>query len=868
MTTIGTFIPQSRTDLQVHSELALFILNYLEQQRDVSSGSWPHAKETRHLRYTCHAVDAISELRSARLNQRLVDRALDWLCDLPILRKLPAEERPSIRLYPSRFKTLITQDRFRAPGVRADFDELRKYFDPQSGWLVEVPGGLNRTLATLIWADTLITLRQKEDITGWATELDTGLHAIHQSFTEWLEHHFSSHGDAANLSPTSFTRLSDASYAFDLLMQSAYLTPQMPMYQQSQLAFCQAVQARSQEQMQNADLLYCGLQLARYGAKNQAVRNTLVTLLRDVQSRYESGEYNHDDDHFHALVLRLLINFYGDELRDGLLDTLLQRDKERVVQYQKDQALKQQYAFEDLILKQTRAELSPPDRLSGSEERGAVYRVRFRLRSDATYDDGRPFSLPRDALRLIIKKGSYDALLHSIEQYQKLPESLRSHFAKHTYDLAQFGDTQEWYLVMEDLADMTPLCETLLQIDPQVPTHTEQDQIHTIAGTVSQALQALHTNGQHAPMFGDQFWRLYYVPITESIERLCNVAAYPNLKRYLTSRFVSNGWRYRHFNSYLDALRRHADKLHPPVIGLVHGDCHSRNLMLDDTQKHLKFVDLEMFRDDDDYLVDYALLLEDVAIYLYLPHVHQPRGLLLEEIEVLPEQDPQSHQNAINYPLLPRDSEVMLIFQRALMQRLREYARRLGDDYWKERLWLAIVRNLLVLGSRQLHFADKESQRQEERYRSVLVCFAEAIRLLSELAGRLDMPSRGDLPEIPFMGQPRQPLPPPFPIKELRRAIMVLDPDVTQSNPPHESYVTLYAYRQISFLAIRSGAKGKDVLSLVLYGQWSDFSGLLPLTQFAKDAPEGIQIQLTSAIQYDDIVNLIRQSYQMAKAKT
>jgi hypothetical protein len=722
-----------------------------------------------------------------------------------------------------------------------------------------VPGGLSLHLATLIWVDTLICLRNKQKSSQWAIELATSLDAVAAAFAKWLQINGEPHIGLGELTDaSSLSRFSDASYAFALLIQSGRLTPERLDYQQAQQIFCAAINARTPEQMQSTDHIYCGLQLARHCGDVASVQETLRALIKDIQNRYESDEYSRAEDHFHSIVLRLLINFHGGRLRDALLDTLLQRGKEHLDKLQYDLDRKQQLAFEEMILSQIQVNLTDSVRLSGSEERGAVYRVRFRLKSDATRDDGQASSWQSDRLRLIAKKGSYDALRHSIDQYQKLPEALQFYFAKHTDNLLQFGETQEWYLIMEDLVHMSPLSEVLSRLNSEVIDSSETEELAKLTNAVSDALQAVHIHDQHKPILGKQFWQLYYTPITKSVEQLCADDAYPRLKRYLHGRFVSNGWRYRSFQSYLDALTNHADKLNPPKVGLTHGDCHSRNIMLDSRLSTVKFVDLEMLQDDDDYLNDYGLLLEDVAIYLYLPHLRHTQGLTIDDVVALP--DPVSHTNAINYPILPRDSETIIAFQHLLLQRLKGFADQIDDKRWKERLWLAIVRNLLILGSRQTLYHEKDPRRHEERYRSILVCFAEAARLLNELIVRLDTPERGELPEIPFTGQLRAPLPPPFPLRDLRQAIMTLDPRIDHHTLPDQPYVTEYMLGDRVLAKLNTG---KKPVELLLPGQLNDYTAPFGLFQITNSEPGWLLVVLKADLTMNEVLNLIRQAINL-----
>ncbi|MBI5713701.1 MAG: hypothetical protein HZC38_09810 [Chloroflexi bacterium] len=62
MPPLPRFTSPAITDLEKDSDLALFLLNHIEQCRDAASGAWHGERETRRLQNTCHAAEALTKL--------------------------------------------------------------------------------------------------------------------------------------------------------------------------------------------------------------------------------------------------------------------------------------------------------------------------------------------------------------------------------------------------------------------------------------------------------------------------------------------------------------------------------------------------------------------------------------------------------------------------------------------------------------------------------------------------------------------------------------------------------------------------------------------------------------------------------------
>jgi len=865
MSSIGRFTSQGVTDLEKDADLAIFLVDYLDGQRDPASGAWPGERETRRLQNTCHIVEALSELQLGLISDRLIDPAAKWLADLPLLRDLLPQDRKTVRLFPIRFKTLAVLNRFDGRRLRDDFAEFCKYADPHTGWLADLPGEFSRVMNSLIWADTLLWLRQHgNDEKLWLPHLDRALTPLAAAFDEWLaanpptttpstEVAASLSGTSSPPKPLELRGLREAAYTFESLMRIDRYSPESAQGRQLETMMVQSILHKKDDVRKT---LYYGLSLAnRFSAhsaarEHSAARAAVSALIGDVRARYESGDLRTQPAYFHALVLRLLAAHHGSNLRDTILETLWLRNQQTAAREQATADQQQRAALKQLVHQHIAVKLSQIVRLSGTRTRATVYRVHFSLASDATDNNGNPYAIP-DVLRLVIKEGSIESLSRTIKRYGELPPELRPYFARHSDQPESSGESLDWYLVMEDLVGLTPLSDMLDRVDRSTgrPEHT---QIAWAAASVGGALSMLHHHRRRAPIASNEMGWLYLNPIAEALNRVCESSAFPELKPYVENGFESNGWRYHNVNAYLTKLQRHAATLTPPAIGAVHGDCHSRNLMIDSALSRVKFVDIETLNYTDDYLTDYGLLIEDVALYRYLPRGQRPNCLTSDEIVTRP--------NHINYPFLPRDADSILLFQKCLIEQVEKFAAEAGDRHFRPRLWLAIARNLILLASRQISPQPLDPQRREDTLKLVLVAYAEAARLMDELLAHLESPERVSLPSLPFTGKAVPRTIETFPLEKLHEAILQLDHSITHRLAASARHVTAYSADHKPFAELNRDA---DPPTLTLSGRLEQFVNAAPLAQ---PNASGITIVLAPDVSLDAVLGLVRQAYFLALA--
>lgn len=755
-------VVRGSTETQKNTELALYLLRFLEQRRDPQERIWRGERALRTLQHAGQVLEALHELNLKGLTNHLAEPAANWLVALPL--DVPAADLRPFRLYPSRLKVLAQIGKFDPARLMADLDSLTQHFDPATGWMRDAPVDLHPTLVTMIWLDTLQHLDGQGLLSGeHHARCEQALPALQVAFGAWLaqasaEQQTGQHpAESPGLRPGTLGNAADASYAFELLCRSGQLRVDSPPAEAARQVFLAALRDPLLAGPRRSDRLYCAIHLQQRYPQHADTRELVQGLLADLRQRYENDDSQREPISFHTLVLRLLIAYHGEALRAGVLEKLWQDGLASAEAEQRQEQALLEAEFTSLIRQTIRVQLTPPQRLTGTSARGEVYRVRFGLTTESTDEHGAPLSTPRDTLRLIVKKGPPDVLARAIRRYRGLPERLQPLFARH----ASVSDEQApGYLVMQDLAEMQPLSEVLGQLDrPVILSDERQRAASQVARTVAGVLHALHDCERRPSVLGHQLDVVYLAPMAGALERLAQPLAFPELKQWLNGPLSANRRRYRQLDWHLNQLRRHEARLNPPSLGYAHGDCHSRNLMLSRDLAQCKFVDIETLSSAEDYVVDYGLLVEDVAVYQSLPYGNERGRFEWDEIQTTrPGNRARTLENYIAYPAFPR-SEAIVAFQAELLARLQAYAERLGDEGWKRRLWLAIARGLLLLASRQLTSYTVEPHRRSRgpRYvndaKLVQVTYAEALRLLRELTEHLSGRRETSLPDLPFPGE-------------------------------------------------------------------------------------------------------------------
>lgn len=296
-----------------NARLALHIALYLRatQQR---SGNWAPTHQGRSLRYTCHALEALHLLGLPAFH-RLLDRGQNWLMNLSEEIDEESEEWTSIRLHPSRFKTLARLARFDDPQVRAEFDELCARINNQ--------GLLNNViqdplLGSIIVCDCLLDLQQQNRLpaSGLAL-LETTIPAVNDALVSWC--------DAPD--PRDRNRLlgdiSDASYALDVLLRAAYAGPAPALTDVVRRQMLSTLAAQQTTGPLAKDAIYSAIQLGTHFFHDAEVHTALDPFLEGLRVRYDRGQVQERNDDLHPLILRALVTCGGQPLREQIVGLLL-----------------------------------------------------------------------------------------------------------------------------------------------------------------------------------------------------------------------------------------------------------------------------------------------------------------------------------------------------------------------------------------------------------------------------------------------------------------------------------------------------------------------------------------------------------------
>ncbi|MGZ6388898.1 MAG: phosphotransferase, partial [Ktedonobacterales bacterium] len=432
----------------------------------------------------------------------------------------------------------------------------------------------------------------------------------------------------------------------------------------------------------------------------------------------------------HVLVLRLLLAYYGPAVLARGIAAHLLHDTEHRERMTLETDL--QHVIRDRMLIQ----LGEIEELSGGFTEDRVFRVPFTysLPLPNQPSRARPRAVSQPLISLIVKQSTSSALHTAMKNYNRLSPELQQFFARQPTEaeIYKARDSLTYYLPMEDLYGMRTLYDHLNEWDQPVMEEMHRELLHTAVERVARVSCTLFetTRGKHIHFPGTQHSRLllsdlYRSRIESKLAR--GVNHIPWLKKQLDG-FSGPYQRFRSLDHYLNIITAHAPMMEPAYLGLVHGDFHARNIMLDDSCGQPKLIDLDKLSWSGDYLADLGDLIADTCIYR---RVSEPE----REEYGLPSDDITLSANGVHYPILSRPATDEL--QLALLAALGRFAAKIEDTGWKPRLWLATATGLL----RRIAFhTDGDSEKDAL---IVAVLYSEAVRLLDELSGFLVRAEKG-----------------------------------------------------------------------------------------------------------------------------
>jgi len=759
-------IDRARAELTESARFAVDLVNFLESKLDAHLADWNNTSPARHIAHTCQIVEGLDAIAIPHNTSALIARALDWLLNLPTPFGLTQEESQAARRHPSRFKTLAQMGRLNdeSPTLQ-EFRALCEEVQTSDGTLHDTPVS-SPVLATMIWLDTMFHLNEHDWSMGkFKKRYACALETIYAKFITWRRSDESRGKKNPNQprakrrtkhAPNHSLQLTDdgnASYALDLLIRHHKLTLQDAETRDGKNRLLRALDNRKRNDWRNYEPLYCAIQLSAHFHDDAQVQSSVTELVNDLRAAFEHNQFQDQELPLAALSLRVLGVLYQTALAEQIHRDhwTFQRAEQNNLQLSRKQA---HVAELSQIVRDTfkiQIDDDGEERLSNADAVNQVVRVRFGFESLAVDDHEQSPRAAKNALHLILKQGSASALQQAIETYRALPPGLQSYFAEHapisTPDHNAAGSSN--YLVMRDLAAMELLSDVLRAHDHMPFDSNAERVIIQTARQVALAFQALHHNPQTVSGATNQLERLYLMPLSASIDWLCDTQFFA-LRAWVEDGFDVGKFPYKRLTYYLNEIRKQEKLLRPSKLGRLHGDAHSRNLMLDATRQRVKFIDVESFATDQDYVLDYALLIEDLAFYTYLPHRKKTTSIQPDQIVSILASEEQQSRNTLQYPPFPPNSGAALLFQQTLLTQLASFAHSIGDVNWKPRLWLAVAKSLLMLLERQTR-SKRLNGDGRENLNLVLVIYAEAVRLLDELVAAGARPQQ--LAELPFMGK-------------------------------------------------------------------------------------------------------------------
>jgi len=254
-----------------------------------------------------------------------------------------------------------------------------------------------------------------------------------------------------------------------------------------------------------------------------------------------------------------------------------------------------------------------PERLRLGMSDSDILRVKPRIANPMIADESGALNIPY-ADTVIVKYGPRVEIDRERANYDRLPASIRPCFAIVPQPSHQ-DERGRAFLILQDLNRYRTLDEMLWRVPQARPE---------IAAELGPFLIWMHA-GQHrktSPAPYGLLWELYLLPMQEHIGR---IFTYIQDNALLDQRKLEQAHLLKHtLLDQMGSLVRHQLKLEGFPIAYMHGDLHSRNIMVrrlrprergDDTRAlDFKLIDLEKLRLDGDAALDGGELLADLKL--------------------------------------------------------------------------------------------------------------------------------------------------------------------------------------------------------------------------------------------------------------
>jgi hypothetical protein len=254
-----------------------------------------------------------------------------------------------------------------------------------------------------------------------------------------------------------------------------------------------------------------------------------------------------------------------------------------------------------------------PERLQLGMSDADIVRVKPRLWNPMYPDEG-AVQIPY-ADTLIVKFGRLDEINRERENYNRLPAGIHHCFAR-LPDPSFTDERGRAFLVLQDLSRYLTLEEILRRI-PQAR--------ESVNSEIGPFLLGMHQGQLHQPRPAPYglLWELYLLPMQEHVGRIFGYIQDHGLLEQRAAQQKADELKHRLLDLIGD-LVRHQLVLEGFPMAHMHGDLHSRNIMVrrlrrheragDDTVLDFKLIDLEKFRLNGDSALDAGELLADLKL--------------------------------------------------------------------------------------------------------------------------------------------------------------------------------------------------------------------------------------------------------------
>lgn len=724
-------IERAVSNPQNDAQLIVGLLVDFRSKQDPTEGYWKESGPAACLRLTCHILEALYLLDPDALRTTL-DNGLSWLVNLSegLNNGHTTEDILSVCQHPSRFKTLIWLNQFTDPEIHNEFRHLG---DRLSGDGLLQSIQIDPILGSMIYLDGLLLLEKEGEISAEQMQhKGCILSLLNTKVAQWF----------SDLPQAGSEHLNEGtlSYAFDLLVRAQELEPESEVGEQVQRHLCQYIVEHRRDRPLDSDVLYCAIHLISHFPHKPPVNSAVWVLIETVRQKYLTGDFHRESSSFDPLYMRLLFQARGPQLKSEIMNLLLQSEHTHLVQRNQRRSARRQAAFDQVVKNRIRINIREETALTGGLTKAEVFRVKFQvyLQGMGKESTASPVQITGDFTSMVIKIDTLNRLLKAIACYETLPPAVKPYFATHvgpptTLNMATNGEA---YLVLEDLTDQYDTFRTIVDKYDRRRLSTEHRQKLWQACDVvlDQLFEIYEHSRQSASAYsGFQVYRLYLGRMERAL--IEGAKMHPHFKSWYQGFWLTDKYRFPGIEYYNSKLDRFKEKLRVKHLMLVHGDCHTRNIMIDDCYEHIKLIDLDRVADDGDYIQDIAMLIEDIAIFRFVFDPDYTNFIDLDSV-TFPAHDKEGIEHRIDY--VPFTSRTVVDIQQHIMDRVEAYAQVIGDNEWRARLWLALAVHLLRL-----------VEKQEEPKRASIL-YVEAIKLLDVLEQSLEnqqMPAG-----VPFPG--------------------------------------------------------------------------------------------------------------------